>query len=638
MTAWFSLKFAFIRKANCPGMSRTSRGSLLFPMNVRLPTAALQDRLRLVHDQRLVRRSLQKPDWVRAWKRTGNKNGNIGQNTQKIINKGKIIVKHMGSANPAADIHDRYAQPIDYELERNEQTLNELLNDCSDAVLHKFKLGMGRKAILVYISGQSDMTLIDQQVIRPLVDARGGSGSRKIERGDERKSSSEAAWTGASENGTESGEEGDPERGGRMRLAESMPVAPTKTVFRIGDLLEEVFQGNPVLLMEGETMGISFGLADWEKRAIEEPMAESVIRGPREGFTETLITNMAMLRRRLRTPLFKMRPITLGRLSRTRVVIAFIESIAPKELVEEAMNRLRRVDVDGVMESGALEEYIQDNPWSPFPQLLATERPDVATAALMEGKIVLLVEGTPFSLIAPTTLFAFLQSPEDYYQKFFIGTTVRWLRFLFFIMALLFPSMYVAVLTFHQEMVPTTLLLSIAKSREDIPFPALFEAIMMEVTFEALREAGVRLPKQVGAAVSIVGALVIGEAATAAGLVSPIMVMVVALTGIASFMIPHYPIGISLRLLRFPIMLLAGIVGMLGVILGVILLVIHLCQLRSFGMPYLSGMMPARRNDWKDTWFRAPLWTMDKRPEPAVNDVRLHSPAGEPKRQGEDRN
>jgi spore germination protein KA len=272
---------------------------------------------------------------------------------------------------------------------------------------------------------------------------------------------------------------------------------------------------------------------------------------------------------------------------------------------------------------------IEDNPFSPFPQLSTTERPDVASGALLEGRVLIMVEGSPFTLIAPTTLFALLQSPEDYYQRYMIGSVIRWLRYFFVGVALLAPSLYVAVVTYHQEMIPSNLLLTLVKSREEIPFPALVEALLMEITFEGLREAGVRLPKQVGAAVSIVGALVIGQAATAAGLVSSPMVMVVAITGIASFMIPQYSAGIALRLLRFPIMLLAGMLGLLGLMIGFIVIYVHLCSLRSFGVPYLSPIAPMKSRDMKDVLMRAPHWMMRTRPSLNGEINKYRQPAGQ---------
>lgn len=491
------------------------------------------------------------------------------------------MADYTSSSMPAPSDMDR---PILPDLEANKAALDEVLRDCADAVLHPFAMGDGRAALLIYICGLSDKAQLEKMAMEPLI-----------------QMSSDAD-------------------GSLSAIARTLPIADLHKAATIRELIEGIFIGMPCLLVDGQACGLILNMADWEKRGIDEPMAESVVRGPREGFGESLDVNMSLMRRRLRTPDFKMKTMTVGRLTRTRVIVCYIQSVAKDSLVQEVLSRLSRIDTDGVLESANIEELIQDSTLSPFPQLLSTERPDVCAASLMEGKAMLMVEGTPFALIAPTSLFALLQSPEDYYQRFMMGTVIRWLRYMFFLLALLFPSLYVAILTYHQEMVPTTLLLSIAKSREDIPFPALVEALLMEVSFEALREAGVRLPKQVGSAVSIVGALVIGQAATAAGLVSPPMVMVVALTGIASFMIPHYSVGISVRLLRFPVMLLAGFLGLLGLMLGVIALVIHLASLRSFGEPYLVFFRRGARSTWKDTLIRAPAWALGERPATAQKE------------------
>ncbi|MFD2329664.1 spore germination protein [Cohnella sp. GCM10020058] len=497
------------------------------------------------------------------------------------------------STSPSIHALSETDRPIAADLKTNRAILDGVLLHCADAVFHPFSAGENREALLIYLCGLSDKAQLEKMAMAPLM----------------RLSPEES--------------------GGLSKIARKLPIADSYVATTIRELIEGLFVGMPCLLVNGEPGGLILNMADWEKRGIEEPMAESVVRGPREGFGESLDTNMSLMRRRLRTPSFKMKTMTIGRMTRTRVVVCYIETVAKPSLVQEVMRRLSRIDIDGVLESATIEEMIQDKTFSPFPQLLSTERPDVGAASLMEGKVMLMVEGTPFALIAPTSLFALLQSPEDYYQRFMLGTVIRWLRYLFFLLALLFPSLYVAILTYHQEMVPTTLLLSIAESREDIPFPALVEALLMEISFEALREAGVRLPKQVGSAVSIVGALVIGQAATAAGLVSPPMVMVVALTGIASFMIPHYSVGISIRLLRFPVMLLAGFLGLLGLILGVIALVIHLASLRSFGEPFLVFFRRGARHPWKDTFIRAPIWALNERPATAqqANAVR-RSPNG----------
>ncbi|WEA46093.1 spore germination protein [Priestia aryabhattai] len=465
------------------------------------------------------------------------------------------------------------------DLDENLQVLRSIYQDCFDVVFQTFLIGGKTKAILIYVEGLSNIEEIDENVLTSLMP-----------------------------------ETEEMVHSLREMIKKKIHVSKRKEVKTFAECIENISIGNPVLLIQQEVFGIALGLAKWEKRSIEEPTAESVVRGPREGFVETLGVNTALLRRKIKSPHLKMKSMTVGRYTSTDVVIAYIEGLADQTLVKEFENRIQRIEIDSVLESGYIEELIEDNSYSPFPQLLNTERPDVAAANLLEGRVVILVDGTPFVLIAPISFFSLLQSPEDYYQRYLISSAIRVLRFVFMVLSLLLPSLYVAVLTYHQEMVPTALLISMASSRESVPFPALVEALMMEVTFEALREAGVRLPKQVGAAVSIVGALVIGQAAVQAGLVSAPMVIVVAITGVSSFMVPHYTQGIALRMLRFPIILLAGTLGLLGVMLGVITLVIHLCTLRSFGVPYLTPIAPMKGRELKDALIRAPWWKMDIRP------------------------
>ncbi len=243
------------------------------------------------------------------------------------------------------------------------------------------------------------------------------------------------------------------------------------------DCIESISLGNPILFYEGESDGFSLGLVKWEKRSIEEPVAEGGIRGSREGFIEALEVNTSLLRRIIKSPALKMQSMKIGKYTQTTVAIAYIDGLADQTLIEEITNRLQRIEMDGILESGYIEEMIEDNPYSPFPQILATERPDVACAHLLEGRAVILVEGTPFTLIAPISFFSLIQSHEDYYERFMVGTLIRWLRYVFLGISLLLPSFYVAVLTFHQEMVPTALLLSMAASREAVPFPAIVEAV-----------------------------------------------------------------------------------------------------------------------------------------------------------------
>ncbi|MBD3919801.1 spore germination protein [Paenibacillus sp. PR3] len=478
------------------------------------------------------------------------------------------------------ELTEEEKQELVLSLADNVQRLQALYSNCSDVIVRRFAIGGVTDAALVYIDGLIDTDKADRYIVTPLMDADG------------------------------------PKELNLIRLAEQrISVSDMKAVATIGDCISAISNGQPVLLRDQEASGLAFGLPSWEKRAIEEPEAESTIRGPREGFTETLRVNTSMLRRIIKSPLMKLEKIVIGEYTQTNVVLVYIEGLADTALLQEARTRLEGIRIDGILESGYIEEMIEDNPRSPFPQLLNTERPDVVCAALLEGRIAILTEGTPHALIAPISLFSLLQSPEDYYQRFWPSTLIRWLRYIFAFISLVLPSFYVAVTSYHQEMVPGALLSSMATSREPVPFPALFEALLMEVTFEALREAGVRLPKQVGAAVSIVGALVVGQAAVQAGLVSAPMVIVVAITGIASFMLPRYIAGIAIRMLRFPLIFLGGTLGLLGIMMGIILIVLHLCRLQSFGMPYLQSITTMQRSDIKDIVMRAPWWALDIRPQ-----------------------
>lgn len=486
--------------------------------------------------------------------------------------------------------------PLQKSISANEEILRSIYENCSDVIFRPFLLFGNKKALIIFIEGLSDTEGIEKYVLSPLIK-----------------------------------ETDNPSPMLHPFLEQKLPIAYVNRVHLLADCIESISSGNPILLCEGEDDAFSLGLAKWEKRSIEEPAAESGIRGPREGFTESIQVSISQLRRIIKSPKLKIQKMKIGTYTKTTVALVFIDGLTDNTLIQEITNRLQRIKIDGILESEYIEGLIEDNPYSPFPQILSTERPDIVCANLLEGRAAIVVEGTPFCLVAPITFFSLLQSQEDYYQNFWISSFIRWLRYVFFSMSLLLPSLYVAVTTFHQEMVPAALLLSIAASRENVPFPALVEVLLMEITFEALREAGVRLPKQVGAAVSIVGALVIGQAAVQAGLVSAPMVIVVAITGIASFMVPRYIAGFAIRLLRFPLMFLAASLGLLGIVMGTLAIAIHLCSLRSFGVPYLSPLAPLKSSELKDVMWRSPLWMMDTRPRlTGENNLYRQSPSQKP--------
>lgn len=415
-------------------------------------------------------------------------------------------------------------------------------------------------------------------------------------------------------------------------------VSQIQTVSTINEVIDGILKANIGLLIDGENRAIVAELKGFERRAVEEPEAEVSVRGPRDGFTETLRINTSLIRRRIRSPKLKMESIALGRVSQTDVAIVYIEGIVSRTVLDEVRNRIGRIQMDGVLESGFIEEFIEDAPWSPFPQIQNTERPDVVCASLLEGKVAIMIDNTPFVLIAPMTFWTGLQAVEDYYERSIYTTFIRFVRYSLFNIALMLPSLYVALSTFHQQLIPTNLLMSIANSREGVPFPTFVEAMLMEFMFEGLREAGIRMPRAVGSAVSIVGALVIGQSAVQAGIVSAPVVIVVAMTGIASFAIPRYNFGTAYRLLRFPMLILAGMFGLYGIVSGVFLMIIHLNGLRSFGVPYMSPMVSPVPHAIKDIFLRAPRWMMTMRPAFTAGANAKRIPEGQrpsPKREEE---
>ncbi|HHV62289.1 MAG TPA: spore germination protein [Firmicutes bacterium] len=476
-------------------------------------------------------------------------------------------------------------EQISSKLQVNYERIKAAFGNSPDLVLRYLEAGDQGKisALVVHIDGLCDKRLVSETVVEHITDI------------NHKWDSPEQAYVDL-----------------RDRL---LSVSGVSEVNSLGEFITHVASGDCGVLVDGITRGLACDTRAWEHRGVEEPTTESTIRGTKEGFVESLRTNTSLLRRRIRDPRLWIEELKIGRISKTSVAIVYISGVAEDKIVQEVRNRLRKIDVDSIQESGHLEEFIEDAPFSPFPTILRTERPDKVTGALLEGRVALLTDGTPFALIVPATFTMFITTPEDYYERYFIGSAIRLLRIASFFISLTLPSLYVAITTFHQEMLPTPLILSIAAQREGIPFPAVVEAVIMELIFEVLREAGVRLPRLVGPAVSIIGGLVLGEAAMRAGLASPAMVMVVAFTGIASFATPVFSLAIGVRLLRFLLIALAGSLGLFGVVAGMFALLIHQITLRSFGVPYLEPLAPVVFSDLKDALLRAPWWALNTRPK-----------------------
>ncbi|GAB6180500.1 spore germination protein [Desulfotomaculum defluvii] len=525
---------------------------------------------------------------------------NTKKNKLGDINQPKTVTEVDGKAYTEQELEDICLTSC---LEENLSLLKEMVGANVDFVTRRINIGRSeiRPAAMLFFDNLIDPDILDQHIVRPLV----------LE-----------AYSSGLHNGPEIIEQ--------VRSGNLITRAEIKAIKNFRDIIEGLLIGEVLLLIEGMENGLLINSKGYKSRSISEPDAEPVVRGPRDAFVETISINISLIRRRILSPNLVIESLQIGKVTRTKVCLAYIKGICHPELVKEVQSRLSRINIDSILESGYLEDFIKDNPYSPFPLIGVTERPDRATAAMLEGRVVIFTDNTPMALIAPGEFFSLMQAAEDYYNKFVFSTLIRLLRYIGFTMALLLPASYIAISTYHQEMIPTQLLVSIMAARSGVPVPAFLEALLMEFAFELLREAGVRLPRPLGQAVSIVGALVIGQAAVQAGIVSPLMVIVVAVTGIANFTIPQINISLAVRTLRFPLMFLAAFLGLFGLMTGIIVILLHLFSLRSFGVPYMSPISPFKPGDLKDTLVRAPMWAMVNRPTQTTSASQRMEPQQKP--------
>lgn len=482
-------------------------------------------------------------------------------------------------------------QELDLALETNIQTIKSAMGNSTDLVMKQFHIGYSKlDAAIFYIRGLVEFLHI-QELMEDFIQQTPGFNQDQV-----------ANSSYARENPI-------------VYIKHfTSTLIPSEDVGSFQDVYSSILTGNTTLLINGHSMGLSFSTQGGERRNVQEPVAQSVIRGPREGFNESLQTNVSLIRRKIKDPNLWLEQMKIGRVTRTDVGIMYIKGIVSDKLIAEIQQRLERIDTDGIFESGYIESFIEDENFTVFPTMMNTERPDTAAAALLEGRVVIIVDGSPFVLVVPALFIQFFQSAEDYYQRADVGSLLRLLRFFSFFISLIAPSVYIAVATFHHEILPRTLLISLSSSAEGVPFPAFIQVLMLEIMFEFLREAGVRMPKTIGQAISIVGALVLGEAVIKAGLIAPAILIVVSVTAISNFMIPAFNMGIAIRILRFVFMSLAATLGYFGIVMGLVAMLLHLSSLRSFGIPYMAPVAPFINVDQKDALIRMPHWALSKRP------------------------
>ncbi len=381
------------------------------------------------------------------------------------------------------------------------------------------------------------------------------------------------------------------------------------------NVIDEINFGGCGLFADGVQVAFSADVKGWEHRGIEKPNNEIVLRGPQEAFNELLRTNSAQIRKRLKDEDLIVEDISVGRISKTPCSMLYIKDIANERLVDEVKRRLESIQVDYMLDSGVLEQLIEDSTIYPSPQVLSTERPDYVSELLANGRVAIIVSGSPNVLVVPTTAYEMMHSAEDAYIRYPYANLLRFIRLIALFMALLLPGIYLAITNYHQEMIPTDLLLAIEASREKVPFPSLIELLLMELSFELIREAGVRVPGPIGPTLGIIGALILGQAAVAANIVSPILIIVVSVTGIGSFAIPNYSLGYSIRIMRFAFIALSALAGFLGITAGLFILGVWSTSLKSFGVPYMAPLGPKTSDIARGVIFKAPEWKMEHRPD-----------------------
>ncbi|MDO9534958.1 MAG: spore germination protein [Bacillota bacterium] len=475
-------------------------------------------------------------------------------------------------------------QMLSPDLSVNLKMIREKLGNSMDFIIREFNIGKTRAA-LVCIDGLVDKEMIESHILQPmLIYARMA--------------------------------EPTPVKGEKELLKfiedNTLTVLDYQELSSLDKLLDKIFSGYTILIIDGIAVTLAIETIGYEARDVTEPETESVVRGPREGFTERLQVNIALLRRKIKSPDLRLERMTLGEVTRTDICIAYIRGIADDKIVDEVKKRLQRIEIDGILESGYIEGFIEDAPFSLFPTVGNTEKPDVLAGKLLEGRVAIFVDGSPMVLTLPYLFMENLQASEDYYSRWPSGSISRWLRFLAIFFTTLLPPLYVAVISYNPELLPTILMITVAASRAGIPFPPVLEVTLLGAIFEILREAGVRQPRPVGQAVSIVGVLVIGQAAISAGIVSAPGVMIVALTGISSFAVPAQTAAYVF--IRLFLLALTATTGFFGLTIGIIILLVHLTSLRSFGVPYMSPLAPINVAGWKDLFLRAPWWAMVGRP------------------------
>lgn len=478
--------------------------------------------------------------------------------------------------------------PVSRSLQVNIEALNSIFADWGDLVKKKFVLERENGSFeiyIIYIDGMTDNEMVERTITRPLL----------------------YEWKNSSYSFSVFEEI-------FHYQTEAVDLTETNTMM---DTIGCVLNGDTAIFVDGEEKALVLSTKKLPTRSIDSPQKEAGLKGPRDSFTENFRTNTALLRRRIKDPKMKEKQDYIGQRSRTVYGLMYMEDLVQPSLLKAIEEKMQSFTIDGIFDSGMLVHLLEEKWYSPFPQVQTTERPDKAASAISEGRVVLVVDNSPEVIILPTTLNTFFQAADDYYNRFAVATFARLLRYLAAYITVLLPGLYIAITCYYPQVLPTEFLLAIVGARSDVTFPIVVEVLLMELLFELLREAGIRLPGQMGNTIGVVGGLIVGQAAVEAALVSTIVVIVVALTAIASFAIPNEEFSSTFRLLKFLFILLGAVWGLYGIMLGILVIQIHLASLESFGIPYMMPMVSGSIDDgveYQDFVMRKPIFMMRNRP------------------------
>ena len=471
--------------------------------------------------------------------------------------------------------------PISSNLESNISEIEKKLGAPSDLQIRRFFLGQNQQiqVALMFLDGLVDKDILKNNVMRPFMEAQ--------IRPDE------------------------PVIAQILNSIMNVTIAQVETSMEKS--IELLLQGKTLILFNGENKLIVMDARAASMRNVEEPVTESVVHGPREGFIENLGINLSLIRRKIQNPNLRVETYQIGQQTNTNIALVYVHGIVKEELVAEVRRRLTRIRIESVLDSGYIEQWIEDNPLSIFPTIAKSEKPDTIAGKILEGRVAILVDGSPVALMMPTVFIEFFQSVEDYYARPYYASLTRFLRYIAFFISTFLPALYIAFENFQKELIPPPLLVGFSQSREGVPFPLALEVLFMVIMFEWLREAGLRMPRPIGQAVSIVGALVVGEAAVNASMIGAPTVMIIAGAGITAFIIPE--LAEVSALLRILSIIVSSVLGLYGLFLLWYGIAVYLADVRSFGIPYLTPLAPMKFDEWKDFMIRFPLWRQNRRPD-----------------------